>query len=233
MFCPNCDVQLPDNSRFCSSCGKNLIGRSSTPGLQKKVSTISRYVLSPLKLFFSNPIGGIAVSYERLGRNEALKVGIVFCLMYSILFLIGNLIILPRYLEPGINDLIKGLLLTLGLPVSEFLLISLICFSFNLKGNMTKNLFICGASVLPLGVSNFLSGLLITILNPVQREEIIIAAQLLIALYLFAITYSVLIVYAGLTKILKILETAATISVPIILMAGVYLSEIIFVIFVL
>lgn len=63
MFCPHCGVQLPENSSFCSSCGKNtaaqVVGISSAP-VKIKTYLVESILVT---LFCCLPFGIVAIVY--------------------------------------------------------------------------------------------------------------------------------------------------------------------------
>ncbi len=223
MFCPHCGAQLAEQSKFCNVCGKNLsLGNvssiSSTSGsqLQEKAKAVSKDAFNAFKIFFVNPVGELGTTYKQLGETKAQNVGIIFSVAFTLLSLFGILLLLPSFLRPDFGDILKMIFSLLILPVSIFAVLTAIRTILQRKANYKADIFITGASTLPLGFLILLTG----ILNLSNLEVIL-------ALALYAISFTILILYSGCTKILKISETASTFSVPIIILLSVWLSKVI------
>lgn len=223
MFCPSCGAQLAEQSKFCNACGKNLslVNASSTSfasssQFQEKAKAVSKDAFNAFKVFFVNPVGGLGTTYEQLGETKAQNVGIIFSVVFTLLSLFGILLLLPSFLRPDFGDILKMIFSLLILPVSMFVVLIGIRTVLQRKANYKADIFITGASILPLGFLILLAG----IFNLGNLEVIV-------ALALYAISFTILILYAGCTKILKISETASTISTPIIILLSVWLTKVI------
>jgi hypothetical protein len=87
---------------------------------------------------------------------------------------------------------------------------------FHGKGRLAGDVYTAGAVLLPTGVFVLLSALL-----GVANFEVIAI------LFLFALTYSILILYAGCSRIGCISEAGAAPAVPIILLLSAWITKII------
>jgi hypothetical protein len=87
---------------------------------------------------------------------------------------------------------------------------------FRGKGTFTGDLYVAGASLLPLG----LLSLLASFLGPANIEVIGVLA-------LFALTYNILMLYSGCSRISGIPEIGAAPAVPIMLLLTAWLTKIV------
>ncbi len=180
----------------------------------------SQQAVGAAKLLLNDPMGGIAEAYNSLGPGKALPVGIVFILVLLVSHLIVSAIgshtsIIPRppsfEFETYFWGFI-GLVLFVGTLLGVCILIRI---NTNPELSYSADVFLVGTSILPLGLGVLLTGLLNAILKEGFFVYIIDAS-----LMLFAETLMVFFLFSGLTKIHKVTERAATLFVPLMLIAG-------------
>lgn len=233
MFCPNCGKEILENAEFCSSCGANIKEVKTSQDIVGKVKVASQDAFSAFKVFAINPVGGLSTAFESLDRNRALWVGIFFAVIFDVLMLLGMYLGVKR-VQGGIGSLL-GFYPDTGGPgaggiigeVFKLLLLGAIPFiSFAASSFLARkvfrgvegfegDVFIAGAALLPFGFFTFITGLL-----GIANFEVI--AILLV----FAVCYTILMLYSGCTKISKISEGGAAVAVPIMLLLSIWFSKI-------
>jgi hypothetical protein len=231
MYCQNCGKELQENAEFCISCGVNLKqGKPISQEFTSKVKTASQDALSAFKVFAVNPVGGLSVAFESLDRNRALWVGIFFALVFDILMLLGMYLgikkvqggiaslmgVYPSFGGLKFGDVLKLLVFGAIPPVSIALSSLLSRKIFRGTDSFEGDIFIAGAALLPFGFFSVITGLL-----GIANFEVV--AILLV----FAVCYTILMLYSGCTKISKISEGGAAVAVPIMLLLSIWFSKII------
>jgi hypothetical protein len=221
MFCAECGRDIAAGTTICASCGAPVLTAAPTSHSQlgEKVKARSQDALKALKLIAVNPVGALAEVFRSLEKRQALEVGIVFAAAFEICAVIGMYLILPRWDgSPGIGDVIKFLIL----GVVPFAAIVGACALARQvfrgsSGSIEGDVFMAGIAVLPFGVVFLLAGLL----GAANLEVIGIAG-------VFALSYTILILYTGCTRISGISEARAAPAVPIIILIAGWLSKILF-----
>jgi len=234
MFCQSCARPLAENLRFCDGCGAEVLagasgGEPSIPlsqQLKGEVKARSLDAWQGVKLFARSPVGGLPESFALFDDQRAIHVGIVFAIVYEIALLLGALIFKSKAVgllgvSLPIGDLTAGQLfkvLILGLVPFASLIgaCALARAIFHGTGRFAGDVYTAGAVLLPTA---FLV-LLASLLGAANLEVIII-------LSLFALTYSILILYAGCSRIGNISEAGAAPAVPIILLLSAWITKII------
>jgi hypothetical protein len=198
-----------------------LFGGQTDTGMGPQVTTkVKDAALDAAKAFASiavNPIGGLPAAYERMGPSRALVVGIVFAVVTLILIFIGIYVGSSPYERPDLADTFKffffGTLPFLclwgtGAATRKFL---------SGEGSLRGDGFIAGATLLPLGILSFVIGVLgLLSANPIA------------VLTLFALCFTILTLYTGLTRISMVAETRAAWVVPIMLVIAFLITQLIF-----
>ncbi len=233
MFCTACGKQVAENSRTCDGCGAELVqgggAGAANPVLQQLKSEVGARSLDAwrgVKLFAKSPVGGLPESYALFDERRAIGVGIVFAIVYEIAVFLGALVFKFR-----VAGLFGGFAPIGGLTVGQLfkvLFVSLVPFAslvgacagaravFRGTGRFAGDVYTAGAVLLPFGLFVFAA----SILGAANSEAILI-------LSLFALTYSILILYAGCSRIAGISETAAAPAVPVILLLSLWITKII------
>ncbi len=221
MFCPKCGTQLPDGSVACSSCGTSFAagapgGGAAAAMAGQKMKAASSDALGAFKTFVGNPVGGLADAYHALGASRALGVGLTFGAVFAVCVILGVYRMVP-FRPDGAGGFFMIVLVAvvpfIALMVSALAVRSI----FRGEGALGSDSFLAGASLLPFG---FL--LLIASLLGMGNFEIIYF------LAMFASTLTILMLFAGITRIYKISERAATLAIPIMLVATAWLTKIIY-----
>ena len=191
-----------------------------------------------MKLFVTNPVGGLSASFELFDDRLAVQVAIVFAVIYEVSLLVG-LLIFKSKVDSAASQVTQLLSQRGGLSavmpsgdltatqVLKVLLLGLVPFAslsgatavaraiFRGKGNFSGDLYTSGAALLP---SAFL--VLAAALLGVANVEVTLI------LFVFALTYSILILYAGCSRIGKISESGAALAVPVILVLSAWITKI-------
>lgn len=218
MFCQKCGVQIPDNAIVCPSCSASVATPKPAAVAADKVKTASKDALQAFKVFASNPVGGLSVAFESLGQARALGVGITFGAAFALCVLFGAYRLLPEWGRPhGFTGFIKILVVAL-VPFVSLLGASVVARkALRGEGGLGHDSFISGASSLPFACVVLLAGIL-----GLGNIEVIAVFTL------FAVCLTILMLFAGLTRICKLSERAATVAVPLMLIASAWLSKIIY-----
>jgi hypothetical protein len=236
MFCKSCGRALADTLKFCDGCGADIEGGATgaaTPLSQQLKSEVKARSLDAwqgVKLFAKSPVGGLPESFALFDDRRAIQVGVVFAIVYEVAILLGALIFKSR------TEAVLGGMFPVGQLMGELtaaqlfkvLFLGLVPFAsligacalaravFHGKGRFAGDVYTAGAVLLPTGVFVLLSALL-----GVANFEVIAI------LFLFALTYSILILYAGCSRIGCISEAGAAPAVPIILLLSAWITKII------
>jgi len=219
MFCPKCGTQVADGATTCSSCGTPIAPAKSPAGaVADTVKIASQDALKAFKMFATNPVAGLSVAFEHLGPNRTLSVGVSFGVVFSLCILIGGYVALPGWSRPrGVGGFLSSLVCAL-VPFVSLAGASLAARkAFRGEGDFGRDCFVAGASLLPFGLVVLLAGLL----GFGNMEAVLV-------LLLFAVCITILMLFAGCTRIFKMSERAATIAIPLMLIASGWLSKIIY-----
>jgi hypothetical protein len=232
MFCKSCGRVLADTLRFCDGCGTDVDGGgagAATPLSQQIGSEVKARSLDAwqgVKLFAKSPVGGLPESFERFDDRRAIQVGIVFAITYEIALLLGALIFKSKAAgllggfvpigELSAEQLFKLLFLGLVPFASLIGACALTRAIFRGTGRFAGDVYTAGAALLPTGFLVLLAAIL-----GVANWEIILI------LVLFALTYSILILYAGCSRIGCVSEAGAAPAVPIILLLSAWITKVI------
>jgi len=183
-----------------------------------KVATASKDALTAFKMFASNPVPGLSTTYESLGTARALGVGIVFGAAFTVCLLIGVYRFLPEWTRPqGVGGFLKTVFVAVVPFVSLFGASLLVRTVFRGQGSLGSDSFIAGAALIPFAVV----ALVVAILGAGNIEVVAIVA-------LVAVCVTILMLFAGLTRINKVSERAATLAVPLMVMASGWFSKVIY-----
>ena len=225
MFCQKCGAQLSDHATVCTQCGAPTGsgaggGAAAGAAAADKVKEASRSALGAFMSFVSNPVGGLAPSCATLQPDKTLGAGIVFGIAFAILFALGIKMGIDR--NPFFGMLIGtdqlGRLLIAG--VVPFVALAAAGFAVRSvmrgKGGLGEDVYLSGASLLPFGFAVFLSSILGG--GNVKVIEM---------LWVFALCFTIMMLYAGMTRIYNMGERVASVAVPVVLILCTWLSKVI------
>jgi hypothetical protein len=185
----------------------------------------SREAVGALTTLISDPIGGLAPCFQKLGSTRALQVGAVFLSAFLLLMLLtvftgGSMIPMPGFGAGSTAKAFFSTLLTTVAAVGAMVGISTL-FRITSKSavGLEADLYTIGAALLPLGIALFVA----SILN-VNSEVVLWIVLLLVA---FASIFTVLMIFTGQVKIAGLSERFAAVAVGCIV-AGALLAARIF-----
>lgn len=240
MFCNNCGQQLPEQAAFCSGCGATLSPTAASPGspsvahqasnlgqvLGSEVKARSKDAWEGIKLFAKSPVGGLQASFEMFDSARALSVAIVFAILYEAMLFIGlyhgagkmtsYIPFLPSMEDLSVKRVVQIIAIGLTPVITLAVSATLARLIFRGKGTFVGDLYTASASLLPYGVLVLVA----SILGPANIEVIA-------ALTVFALTYNILMLYAGCSRISGIPEAGAAPAVPVMLLLTVWLTKVV------
>jgi len=164
----------------------------------QQVSEASRDAIEVSKSFISDPIGGLANAYSKLGESKSLSVGILFIILTIILFFLGFILKNSNFLGSVLPILLMLAIVFASLSASRVM--------FNGKGTISSDIFITGLSLLPFSFLILISSLV----------EVSFGWSFF-AYISFGLTYTILILFSGFTKIYQFSESKSSIFIAIIL----------------
>jgi hypothetical protein len=232
MFCKSCGRALADTLRFCDGCGTDVNGGAAgaaiplSQQLRSEVKARSLDAWQGVKLFAKSPVGGLPESFAMFDDQRAIQVGIVFAIVYEIALLLGAFIFKSKA-----AGLLGGILPIGELTAAQMfkvLFLGLVPFAsligacalaraiFRGKGRFAGDVYTAGAVLLP-------SGFLVLVASLLGAANF----EVILVLSLFALTYSILMLYAGCSRIGSISEVGAAPAVPIILLLSAWITKII------
>ncbi len=178
-----------------------------------KVKSTLNDAIQGLKIFLINPVGGLPVFFEGLGKERALGVGIAFGIAYVVCFVFACQKYLTQFSS---NSSLFNLILAsaanfLSIAGASFLTRKL----FRGYGSFQGDIFIAGVALVPASLLLLISSLL-----GITNVEIIVIVMVV------AITYTILMIYTGCHKISGIPENAAALAVSVMLLLSGWLFKI-------
>lgn len=224
MFCSKCGAKNEDDATSCASCGEVFAVAKTSTGFEadkakEQVKEAMNDAVSTLKSLGTDPVGGLLKSYEALGDARSLGVGIAFGLIFALCFVItvGQIPFMGFYLrESGAGQFFK-LLIVGFIPFLSLSAASLIANKLtHAKLAFSSNFFIAGVALLPLGLVS-----LITALIGFRNYEIAFVLSTV------SICITIMVLFAGLTRIGQITDKAASYTVPLMLIASALIGKII------
>lgn len=195
-----------------------------TQQFQEKAKAGVQDAWTASKRLILNPVGGIGEAYESLGNDRAFVVGIVFAVLFDLCVLFaaykafsamgafdsrGGFDDLPHAARghhtsnESAAPLVKFALVA-AVPLVSIALATLVFRKVvGAAGSFKGDVFVAGASLLPLGLGTVLVSLI-----GLQNFQVVIGIGV------FSLCIVVLVLYAGLTKVAKIPEHVASWGVP-------------------
>lgn len=227
MFCNHCGTKLAEGVVSCGSCGRSVQVPGAAPVaslIGEQIRASSRDAASALGAVARDPVSGMVTTWKTLGTVSARAAGIALCAEFALAAAIGMAVGAQRvfggflgFYGGSATAYIKVFLAMLVLPAT------VAAASFGIRRvlgaaeGFAADLFTTGAALAPLGVAILASGLL-----GMANFEVIAL------LFLFAMTYLVLMLYRGLTAIGGVSERAGPPSVPILLALSAWLTKVVF-----
>jgi hypothetical protein len=138
--------------------------------------------------------------------------------VFAVCVLLSTYRVVPEFLRPtGVGGFVKLVVVAVVPFVSLFVATIAVRTVFRGEGAIGSDSFLSGAALLPFG----LIALIASILGPSNLNVIQFLA-------IFGISLTILMLFAGLTRIYKISERMATLAVPIMLLITAWLSQTIY-----
>jgi len=189
------------------------------------VKARSRDAWQGIKLFAKSPVGGLPESFALFDDRRAIQVGIAFAVLYEAALFLGGLIFRSK------AEAMLGAWLPIGeltaTQMFKLLVLGLVPFAslvgagalarqiFRGTGRFSGDVYTAGAVLLPSGVLVLAAALL----GAANVEVILVLA-------VFALTYQILMLYAGCSRIGGVSEAGAAPAVPIILLVSAWITKI-------
>ena len=192
-------------------------GPTATSLIADQLRLTSGDALDVMRAFVGDPLGNMAASCEKLGQSRSLGVGLVFGAIFALCVTAEISEVLSKF---GIrSSLGQGILFLNGFVqfLTVALAIAAVRFFLRGQGAIGFDVFIAGAAVLPWG-GVFLAARVLGLGN----------FEILGAAVLFALCLSILVLYVGATRILKIPERIAVIVVPLTIIVSAWFLSIIY-----
>lgn len=244
MFCGSCGKQIPDGSGFCPMCGAATAG-GAQPGaaatgasagpsaaaaqrakIEAQLKAGSQDAMAAFMVVLKDPVGGLQQSFAMFDTARAQIVGGIFGAVYAVAATIGAVLLFNSIMGMvgmmmgggmGMGAGTPGFGVTFGIIVRMFFIylvqaaaLMVGCLAtrmiFKGEGTLASDIYIGGACLLP-GAAGVLAGALLGY----------ISFYLLLLPYIFAACYTILMLYSGATKINKLPDIKAALSVPIVL----------------
>ncbi|HEX5009968.1 MAG TPA: hypothetical protein VFY71_06165 [Planctomycetota bacterium] len=196
-----------------------LRGLGAPNAVAGRVQGASRDALAALKLFAGDPVGGLARAYEAIGAAKAQSTGIAFGVVSVACFVLGGYLTFP--FKEGLFDFLGfgGVLKCLLFAVMPFLCATVggitVRRVFGGQGSTGGDVFVAGAALLPVSLCMLLAGIL-----GLANIEVVAV------LSVFAGCLAVLMLFSGYTRIARLSDRAGSLSVPIVVLLGVWLTKI-------
>jgi tetratricopeptide (TPR) repeat protein len=161
-----------------------------------------------------NPVGGLLPGMLYLNKPRIMAVGILFAAIANFCFIGGT------YL--GWRDLTLSLfdLFIVGwVPfVTLIVIVGIARLMTRRRGSLANDVFLAGASLLPVGLLALASG----------GFSPLLGSQIMLVITVFASCYTILMLYGGCTQVANLPEKTAALLVPVMLLVGGWLSYLAF-----
>jgi hypothetical protein len=207
---------LPSSQQADSSTGAYAQQFSAATQL---AGAASRDAAGAFKNLLADPWGRVGAAYEQLGPPRALIVGAVFLGVFALCCILAAIIRKDLGI-PGAFDFVsldaasffKSLFILIGYIGTLIGVVSLFRVLAQTGVAFAADLFVVGSSLLPLGVYSVLFSML-NLSSGVIR-------WMAAVLFIFAAITSVLMLFNGLNKAVRLSDRMAGLAVPTVLAAG-------------
>lgn len=223
MFCQKCGIAVGDVAAACPSCSApiaGLIAAAPAGAFAGAVKSASKEAIGSLRSFAADPVGRLAPACEALGEGGARRVGIAFGVAGTIAFLLGGFLALPAFLRKDLFEFLGfgGVVKALAFAVVPFACAvaggHAMRRVFGGRGTTGSDVFIGGAAVLPAA-----AGMLVNALVGLGNPSVVLVVSVL------AGCTSILMLFSGFTRISKLSDRAATLTVPTVVLLGMWLAK--------
>lgn len=225
-FCVKCGTRLVETQAFCSSCGAATSSGQLASEVGQRIATSSADALAALRGLAIDPLSGLAAAYTAMGDARAQAAGIALAVFFALAAAIGVSLGARRALGgllslaggQGFSGFLKLAVVFLIFPAAMTAIAFAVRKVLRATPPVGADVFTCGAAVSPLGIALLVSGLL-------GAANFEIVALLL----MFAWTYLLLMLFAGMTRVGGLTEKAAAPTLPVLLILTAWLSKVVFV----
>ncbi len=227
MFCSKCGASNTEDAKACTSCSfsfetKGVQSDKAKEQVDKAKEQVKAAVTDAWATFKAlglDPVGGLLNAFQGLGKGRSLGVGVAFGVVFAFCLVI-SLYQIPyfKYL-PNVNSF-GGFVKLLLVGTVPFVALTASCIVGEKVGagvaGIAGNSFISGVALLPLGAV-----FLIAAVVGVGNFEVIGTFAII------GVCITILVLFAGLTRIGGITEKIASVLVPIMLIVSVWFTKII------
>lgn len=234
MFCQFCGSPIDASATVCPKCGKTQTraGARSAGGnnVGEQIGSSAKDAVGAFVSLVTNPVGALAPSYTSLGPVRALGAGIALCVFFALIVALGVVMgegtsvifafvfMSAGYgIDSGFGLFIKSFVALLVLPGA------MIATAYGIRkvlqgdGPLAADAFTVGSALTPFGLGAFLGSIL-------GSHN----AELSGLLMLFGMTYAVLILFAGFSRLGGLTEKAAAPAVPVVFVVSLYICKVVF-----
>ena len=188
--------------------GKKMIETS-------KVATANAF--SAFKKFSVDPVGGLLGAYQSLSKTAAMSAGIVFDVVFVLCVILSIKIAgLTEEMETAKNMWFWVIIGSLTPPIGMLLALIIIRNALRIRETIHADVFIAGATILFLGLFFIVGSIFMKNFNPGTLFGMIMMS-ILVA---FLISYTILILFSGLTKIYGLTDSKASFVLPMVLVVS-------------
>jgi hypothetical protein len=233
-FCPACGAAAAGGAQPSAAATGASAGPTAAAAQRAKIEAQfkagSQDAMAAFMVLLKDPVGGLQKSFAMFDTARAQMVGGIFGGVYAIAATIGAVLLFNSIIGMigammgggmgmGIGGGVPGfgVGVTFGIVIRMFFIyliqaaaLMVGCLAMRMifkgEGNLASDIYIGGACLLP-GAAGVLAGALLGY----------ISFYLLILPYIFAGCYTILMLYSGATKINKLPDIKAALSVPIVL----------------
>jgi uncharacterized membrane protein YhaH (DUF805 family) len=221
MFCSHCGTAADGTAANCLGCGVELQSQPRIVLNADRAVAASREAIRAVKLLLVDPVGSIGAAYDALGTRQATDAGIVFSAAF-IMSCIFAIKMISRFssgllaFSIGIKEVLQVMLVA-AVPVASLIAIfSAIQLATTKTHDLSRSMFAGGAALVPIALFN-VAGSLLGAAN----------GDVVALIGLYALCYTVLLLYAGCRAVLKSSSALSAAAVPLILIATAWLTKII------
>jgi hypothetical protein len=222
MFCSQCGTASDGAAVACAQCGIDLQRKAPASLNTERAVAASKDAARAVKLLLTDPVGSIGAAYDALSGRQPVDVGITFCAVFILSCVLGMRTV-ARSVSSGLVSVsigVKEILQVALLAAVPAATIVAIFFGIHLAVRQEKSLpralFAGGAALIPLALFNLAGGLL----GPENW-------QVLALLALVALSYTILLLYAGCRDVLKASSAISAAAVPVIIVVTAWVTKIV------
>ena len=220
-FCSKCGTPVTTNVPACPKCGAPISqANEAVAAALDACKTALQSALTAFKLLGGDPVGGLPQAASILGPTRSLGAGVSFGVIFALCLTI-TFYRLAREMLGSTPDGFGEFLRIAGVALVPFVSLTgammaagAICRA---PGTIGQATLIAGSSVLPWGAACLLTGFL-----GIGNVEVIGV------LFVVSLCLLILMLFSGMTRVYRMSDRAATLAVPLVLLASAWLCKIIY-----